>query len=191
MFRRGPLRPHGFRRLMRAGGLLGERPRQMVRQANALEASGQFKDAAQLFAQLADGAAQNGMPDRAGNLSLQAARCFIEAGDTANGVSRVRQGIQWLQTAGRDHRAERALTQAVTALRARKLNAEADALMKEFAGVAAQAEAETQAEPEAAHHGHLPPKCPNCGGPMRVDDADWIDDMTAECPYCGTPVKAE
>ena len=76
MFRRGPLRPRGLRRLMRAGGLLGARPRQMLRQANMLEASGQFMAAAQQFAQLADGAAQTGVPDRAGNLSLQAARCF-------------------------------------------------------------------------------------------------------------------
>lgn len=191
MFRRGPRRPRGFRRLMRAGGLLGARPRQMLRQANVLEASGQFMDAAQQFAQLADGAAQAGMPDRAGNLSLQATRCFIEAGDVANGISHARQGIQWLQTAGRDRRAEQALTQVITALRARKLNAEADALLKEFAGLVSQAQAEAQAEPEPAPHGHLPPKCPNCGGPMRVNDADWIDELTAECPYCGTPVRAE
>ena len=189
MFRRSPRRPRGFRRLMRAGGLLGARPRQILRQANVLEASGQFMDAAQRFAQLADGAAQAGMPDRAGNLSLQAARCFIEAGDTANGVSHARQGIQWLQTAGRDRRAEQALTQVISALRARKLNADADALLKEFSGLASQAEAKSEAEP--APHGHLPPKCPNCGGPMRVDDADWIDELTAECPYCGTPVRAE
>ena len=41
------MRPRGFRRLMRAGGLLGMRPRQMVRQAHMLEASGQYKEAAQ------------------------------------------------------------------------------------------------------------------------------------------------
>jgi hypothetical protein len=43
----------------------------MVRQANMLEASGQFMEAAQQFAHLADGAAQAGMPDRAGNLLLR------------------------------------------------------------------------------------------------------------------------
>lgn len=173
---------------MRAGGLLGARPRQLLNRAHALEASGQYKEAAQLFAQLADGAAERGMMDRAGNLSLQAGRAYVQSGDTQNGMARVREGLRLLVQAGREPCAQMALQQAVTALRARDLKTEADSLLTEFPNLSAAVEA---SEAEAAPRGHLPPKCPNCGGPLRADEADWIDDETVECPYCGSPVRAK
>ena len=186
--RRGLFRPRPLRRLMRAGGLLAPRPRQLLNQAHGLMAAGNYTEAAQLFAQLSDGAAERGIMDRAGNLSLQAARAFIESGNTANAMSRIRQGLRWLLQAGRESRAARVFQQAVSALRARNLNDEADALLKEFPNLAS---APADAEVEPAPRGHLPPKCPNCGGPIRVDDADWIDDATAECPWCGSPVRTD
>ena len=36
----------------------------------------------------------------------------------------------------------------------------------------------------------LPTHCPGCGGPVRVDDLEWLDDLTAECNWCGSPVRA-
>ena len=37
----------------------------------------------------------------------------------------------------------------------------------------------------------LPTHCPGCGGPVRADDVEWLDDVTAECNWCGSPVRAE
>jgi len=37
----------------------------------------------------------------------------------------------------------------------------------------------------------LPTHCPGCGGPVRADEVDWLDDVTAECNWCGSPVRAE
>lgn len=187
--RMGPLRPRPMRRLARAVGLLEPRPRQMINQAHALEAAGRHAEAAALFAQIADGAAERGMLDRAGNLSLQASRCMLNGGDTAEAVARARTGLNWLVQAGRGHRAAMSLRMAADALRAKGHAAEAAALEKEFASLA-QAAGEP-AEDEPAAHGRLPTKCSNCGGPLRPDDVDWIDDATAECPYCGSGVRAE
>ena len=63
---------------MRAGALLVGRPRQQLSEAHSLESEGQFQAAAQQFAELSDKAADYGMLDRAGNLSLQAARARQE-----------------------------------------------------------------------------------------------------------------
>jgi Zn finger protein HypA/HybF involved in hydrogenase expression len=37
----------------------------------------------------------------------------------------------------------------------------------------------------------LPTNCPGCGGPIRSDEVEWADEVTAECPYCGSAVRAE
>jgi len=173
--------------LLRAGGLLPPRPRMLLNQAHMLEASGQHREAAIQLDQLTALAVEHGMADRAGNLSLQAGRAYVESGDAKNGLARVEQGLRYLIQAGREHRAENAFSAAVSALRARGMNAEANALEKAYPNL----HAASQEESEPAPHGRLPTKCSNCGGPMHPNDIDWIDDQTAECPYCGSPVRAE
>jgi hypothetical protein len=37
----------------------------------------------------------------------------------------------------------------------------------------------------------LPTNCPGCGGPIRSDEVEWADELTAECPYCGSAVRAQ
>ena len=37
----------------------------------------------------------------------------------------------------------------------------------------------------------LPTHCPSCGGAVRADEVEWLDEATAECDYCGSPVRAE
>lgn len=37
----------------------------------------------------------------------------------------------------------------------------------------------------------LPTHCPGCGGPVRANEVDWIDEATAECNWCGSAVRAE
>jgi len=127
--------------------------------------------------------------DRAGNLSLQAARAYLEGRDTPQAVAQARSGLSRLVQAGREWRAGNLLEIFTAALRERNLNAEADALDKEFAHLY---EAPwTPGGEQGAPRAHLPAKCPNCGGPLHADETDWVDDRTAECPYCGTPVRAE
>jgi hypothetical protein len=187
------LRP--LRRIARAIGILEPRPRELLAEAHSLEASGKYADAAALFAQLADEAFQRGMPDRAGNLNLQAARCYASGGDSASALARARAGLRLLVQAEREHRAAVACRQAIEGFRARGFKQEADTLAREFPDLveATEEELDEEGAPTAAaeRRGHLPPKCPSCGGPLRAADVDWIDDLTAECPYCGSGVRAE
>ena len=32
----------------------------------------------------------------------------------------------------------------------------------------------------------LPAECPNCAGPVRSDEVEWIDAVSAACTYCGS-----
>jgi hypothetical protein len=46
---------------------------------------------------------------------------------------------------------------------------------------------EAQAAP--AKRPTLPMHCPACGAPLRPDEVDWLDNVTAECGFCGSPVR--
>jgi NAD-dependent SIR2 family protein deacetylase len=37
----------------------------------------------------------------------------------------------------------------------------------------------------------LPTHCPSCGGAVRPDEIEWLDEVTAECDYCGSPLRSE
>jgi len=74
-------------------------------------------------------------------------------------------------------------------LRAKGMAAAAGVLEGEFGpSLGASAQRMTTGSPPAAR---LPGKCPQCGGPLRSDEVDWIDAQSAECPYCGSVVQAE
>ena len=44
------------------------------------------------------------------------------------------------------------------------------------------------AEP-LSKHPVLPTHCPSCGAPLRPDEVEWLDEVTAECGYCGSPAR--
>lgn len=185
MRRRGPLRP--LRRMIQASGLLGERPKQLLREAHRMFSLERYPEAAQLFAQLADGAARLGMPVRAGHLALFATRAYLAAGDAPNALTRARQGLRLLLDAGREPQARQAFTPIIAEMRAHDRHTEANALLSEFAELQSAHDEAVEATPR----GRLPAKCPNCGGPLRPDEVDWVDETSAECAYCGGVVKAE
>jgi hypothetical protein len=38
---------------------------------------------------------------------------------------------------------------------------------------------------------NLPAQCPACLGPVRSDEVEWIDEISAQCAFCGSTLKAE
>jgi hypothetical protein len=36
----------------------------------------------------------------------------------------------------------------------------------------------------------LPAACPQCNAPLRSNEVDWIDAISAGCPYCGSTLRA-
>ena len=176
-------------RARRAGrGVVGPR----VRHALRLLADGRCAEAGEQFGQLADRARDNGNHLRSAHLAEQAARAFMEADAGDKAAFRARQAVQQFIAGRRPARAVRALRAAITALRSGGFQAQAAALEQDAQARMAEVGlslASVPPEPAPQPRGHLPPACPHCGGPLRTDEADWIDSTSAECPYCGSAVQ--
>ena len=177
-----------FRARRGGRGVVGPR----VRHALRLLADGRCAEAGEQFGQLADRARDNGNHLRSAHLAEQAARAFLEAGAGDKAAFRAREAVQQFIAGRRPSRAVRALRSVVMALRSGGFQAQADALEQDAQARLAEVGlslATVPAESVPQPRGHLPPACPHCGGPLRADEADWIDSTTAECPYCGSAVQ--
>jgi len=145
------------------------------------------------------------MPRRAAQFHLQAARCLVEVRDSQNLLAHARAGLTLLINVGLLGQAQLRYSRLIQELRARGLQAEADELQRQFQAqlgapeinpVSAPSPLTAQGKPR-----RLPAKCPSCGGPVRVDEVDWITpdsaqntpatEQAAECPYCGSVLYLE
>jgi len=182
MFRRSPGRPL---RRARAGAVPPA-----LRHANQLMVSGQYGPAAEILEQFARGALTRGGP-RAPWLFLQAGRARLLAGQVLVGMSHFQQGLSLFAARGQQQQLHQAGNRLVAELKERGLAAEArqvedylkTALPSGFAAVPVPDG--TRPRPV------LPTDCPDCGAPIRSDEVEWLDEVTAECPYCGSAVRAE
>lgn len=185
MFGRRPLRRLVRQRL--GVGLLEARVIQMLRQAHRLMEGGQYGQAFPIFKRLADGAAERGMPVKAAHMYLQAAHARLEMGDANDALDLARRSVQLLANAGQAWQLRALLPRLVQAFEEKGYRDQAVILR-------AEAEALLGGErpaPPPAQRGTLPSKCPSCGGPVRADEVEWIDDRSAECAYCGSVIQAQ
>jgi hypothetical protein len=132
------------------------------------------------------------MLDRAGDLRLQVARCFIKLGDIDRANTESMQALRLFLRARRPMKVRRLLPKMLAFLEEHGRQGEAEALRQ-------QAEKLLQGLPPgrrpgaaaAMAQGKLPGKCPNCGGPIKPNEVNWVGRGSAECPYCGSVVTAE
>ena len=161
-----------------------------LRRANQLMASGQYVEAAGIFEQFAKGAlARNG--PRAPWFFLQAGQARLLAGQVPAGMVHIQQGLSLFAERGRFQRLYHAGMRFVAELKARNLTAEAkqieDYLKATLPAGFVPASGTGPGKPKPV----LPTNCPGCGGPLRSDEVEWADELTAECPYCGSAVRAQ
>lgn len=181
MFRRPFVRP--LRRALRPD------VHPLLNRANELMAAGNYPAAAEAYEQLARGAQTRGLP-RDAQLFLQAGRCRILAGQVPAGMADLKQGLALLAQRGRWQHFHNAGQQAIVDLNQRGLAAEAaeiEALLRALLPASFAAGSAAGPAPKRL----LPTTCPSCGGPLRSDDVEWLDEATAECPFCGGAVRAE
>ncbi len=176
--------------------LLPPRVRQALARANSLMADGQFAEAADIFGQLADKAKELGRPIRAADLTIQAARAHLAAGNADAAVERAKQALLIFIRSGRVNRVPHLLARMTEALRNKGYHTEADELehtvedgLSEM-GLSLEGVAQRVAAEKVERRGTLPAQCAGCGAPLVPDEVEWHDAHTAECPYCGTIVKA-
>jgi hypothetical protein len=149
--------------------------------------TGQYEQAYPLLRRLADGAMRRGMPVRAANLYLQAARACLEMGRAQDAVDLARRAISLLAKIGQVERLRGLLPRMVGALERRGHYDQAVALRAEITALLGSAETAVPSPPP--QQGTLPAKCPSCNAPARADEVDWIDNDSAECVYCGSVIR--
>jgi tetratricopeptide (TPR) repeat protein len=158
--------------------------------AHALMAQGEFLQAAAIFEELAQGAASVA-PKRAPQLHIQAGMAFLKGGQKEQALPHLRQGLLSMARLMQLPRLQATARRVLADMRSLGLAEEAAALeeelKKEIPGLDLTAPRPGQAAPPR----HLPAKCPYCGGNVRSDEVEWVDEASAVCDYCGSMMEAE
>jgi hypothetical protein len=153
-------------------------------------AAGQFAAAAEILEQFGRGALTRGGP-RAPWFFLQAGRARLQAGQVLVGMSHLQQGLALFAARGELRQLHHAGRRLAAELKERGLASEARQI-EEYMKTALPSGSAPGAGAEAERaRPVLPTNCPGCGGPIRSDEVEWVDEVTAECPYCGSAVRAE
>jgi len=174
-----------------------------LQQANQLLAGGKPGDAAPLFAQLAAQMEASSHPRRAANLHARAAHAYADNQQGQAALGQARSALNLFISNRMALRAPTFYSNITRKLGNHGMGNAAQALQQEYAGrlrMGAAAgrrggwgggQAAAGAAPAAPAHGTLPTSCPKCGAPVHAQDANWVDNNTAECDYCGALIRAE
>ena len=181
MFGRRGQRQLWGRRMGRRGGP------PVLQEANQMMVAGDYTGAADAFNQLAMGA-ETLFPRRAPFLFVEAGRAAILGGDAKSGVASLRRGLTLLASQGRLHRMQTLGQHLVGELMARGLNTEAGEISG-LLGLSLPKEPLT--EPVPIKRPVLPTHCPSCGGMVKPNEIEWLDQITAECDYCGSSLRGK
>ena len=175
-----------FRRQIRK--TLAQEVPPVLQEANFSFGKGDYGRAAELYERIAQTADDRGGP-RAPILHLQAGRSRVYAGQTALGMPSLQRGLELFAQRGQLDKLQNAASRVVSELKERGLTKEAAEIEALLKGVAPSTPAIT--EPVPVKKPILPTHCPACGAPLRPDEVEWLDEVTAECGYCGSPVREE
>lgn len=167
---------------------IGRRPLRKLRRAHDQMARGEYERAGAAFERLALRAEQRGFP-QAARLYLQAGRAWARSGEAERGLDRLRHAFRILLRSGRQSRIPVILERVTAELRELGYDLQAESLRNELDLDLQEMEADPQIGSEPA--GHLPGKCPYCGGTVRPDEVQWISVEHAVCDYCGSTLAAD
>ena len=177
----------GFRRAFRQGAVPNVPP--LLKRANELLVAMDFVGAAAAFAELAARAEQRNGP-RTPFFYLQAGHTSILAGQKDTGYQQIKHGLSIIAQRGNFQHLYKVTNRIVSELKQHGMSKEADELaawLKAALPIGFTPAVDANAPKEAA----LPTHCSSCGAPVRPDEVDWLDDITAECAFCGSPVRGE
>ena len=169
-FRGGPIRPLAapvIRRLRRAHGLVTQ---------------GSYAEGASELELIAEEAAARGIP-RGAVLMVEAGLAWILAGELARGLPLAERGLGWMGEGDAGTRLAMLRDRVAATLRQAGHAAEAERIQQAFASGGAAPSA-----PPAKRD--LPAVCPQCGGAVRPDEVEWVDETSAVCDYCGSVLKS-
>ena len=156
----------------------------ILQEANYAFSKAEYGRSAELFekiAQVADG--RDG--PRAPLFYLQAGRSRILAGQIALGMPSIKRGLELLAERRQFQRLHQFGNRTLDELNGLGLKKEAAEIGTWLKSVLPEVNpTETQVKRPL-----LPTHCPACGAPLRPDEVEWLDDVTAGCGFCGSPVR--
>jgi hypothetical protein len=149
-------------------------------------------EAAATFEKKAQAAEEQGMWDEAGDLYLEAARCYLQLDDIDRADDHGLKALQLFIQARRPGKVRRLVPRMIAVLHRKGYHDEAEKLRREVDALlgAPPRERAIPRGGRTVQRGSLPAKCSSCGGPVRSDEVNWVDSHSAECTYCGGIVKA-
>ncbi len=166
---------------------------QRLAEAHQLLNQQRYVQAADLFEELARGA-QIRDPNRAPQLYLQAGRACLLNRDVDRAMRLVYHGLGLLAAEARWPKLIKLSHFVALELHDQDLPTQAAALqdwVNAHVSAAGAAPDQEEASRPAEAHPLLPLTCPSCGGPLRPDEIEWTDAVTAECQFCGSMIRSE
>ena len=179
------------KRFVRPSRDFGPKPHPLLQRANELMAINDFSGAALAYEELAQAAKVRTGP-AAPHLYIQAGRARILAGQVPIGIVHIKQGLSLFAEHGEWLKFHRNRRRTVEELHRLKLNEEADSLSTYLSADIPEGIKEDEAKTRdivgrvERRKAILPVKCQGCGAPLRSDEVEWVDEVSAECPYCGS-----
>lgn len=156
----------------------------ILQEANFAFSKGEYGRAAELFEQIARVADGRGGP-RAPLFHLQAGRSRVFAGQAALGMFSLKRGLELLAQRRQFQQLHQLGMRTIDGLNEHGLKNEAAEIESWLKSVLPKMPPiELPAKKPA-----LPTHCPSCGAPLRPDEVEWLDEVTAECGYCGSPIR--
>lgn len=162
----------------------------VLQEANFAFDKGEYGRAAELFENLARTADARGRP-RASIFQLQAGRARVLAGQVKLGMPSLRRGLELLARRRQRNRLHVSGRRIISLLRERGLDAEAEEIESWIGSLAPSMPPFDEAHAAPPRKPALPTHCSACGGAVRLDEVEWLDQATAECAYCGSPIRDE
>jgi hypothetical protein len=111
-------------------------------------------------------------------------------GQTTGGLEYLQRGLGLLATRGLDGKVFNVGNRLAGELNQRGLSKEAQQVSAYLKSLLPDFDADLGI-PSPSKRSPLPTHCPGCGAPLRPDEVEWLDDVTAECAFCGSPVHGE
>jgi hypothetical protein len=161
-----------------------------LQNANRLMVSGQYDKAAPMFLQLAMELQATQHPRKAANLHAQASHAFADAKEEAQALQQAQVALRFFVRLQMIPRAAQFYGNIRNKMHQNRMSASAAELEKEFGSVLANVSPRLLGGEQHVTR-HLPTSCPKCGAPLRVDEVEWVDEMTASCSFCGSVVAKE
>jgi hypothetical protein len=161
-----------------------------LQNANRLMAAGQPEKAALIFLQLARELQASQHPRKAANLHAQASHAFTDAKEEAQALQQAQMALRFFMRLQMLSRAAQFYGNIRNKMNQNGMSASATELEKEFGNALAKISSRPLGGPEQGPR-HLPTSCPKCGAPLRADEVEWVDAMTASCSFCGSVVAKE